>query len=84
MGVMESYEILHEFPFSSERKRMGIILRVPDYKGVIFYLKGADTVMKTRVPEVQRGFLLDECENLSREGLRTLVITQKYIPEPDY
>jgi hypothetical protein len=31
---------------------MGIILRVPDLKGVFFYLKGADTVMKSKVPEV--------------------------------
>ena len=27
-GVEENYEILYEFPFTSERKRMGIILRV--------------------------------------------------------
>jgi phospholipid-translocating ATPase len=73
--VEEVYEILYEFPFSSERKRMGIILRAPDTKGVYFYLKGADTVMKSKVPEVQRGFLMDECEMLSREGLRTLVIS---------
>jgi phospholipid-translocating ATPase len=79
--VEEVYEILYEFPFSSERKRMGIILRAPDHKGVFFYLKGADTVMKSKVPEVQRGFLMDECETLSREGLRTLVITQKFIPD---
>lgn len=35
--------------------------------------------MKSCVPEVQRGFLLDECESLSREGLRTLVICQKVL-----
>lgn len=40
--------------------------------------------MKSKVPEVQRGFLLDECEALAREGLRTLVITQKYITEEEY
>lgn len=40
--------------------------------------------MIKKVPEVQRGFLLDECENLAREGLRTLVITQKFLPKADY
>lgn len=62
---------------------MGIILQIPGAKGAIFYLKGADSVMKGKVPERQRGFLLDECESLSREGLRTLVISQRYIPEEE-
>ena len=83
-GIEETYDILYEFPFTSDRKRMGIILRTPDQRGVIVYLKGADTVMKSKVPEVQRGFLMDECEMLSREGLRTLVITQKFMIESDY
>ncbi len=41
----------------------------------MFFLKGADTVMKQKIPEYQRGFLMDECESLAREGLRTLVIS---------
>lgn len=40
--------------------------------------------MKNKVPEVQRGFLMDECEMLSREGLRTLVITQKYLSAAEF
>ena len=80
----EIYTILACFPFSSETKRMGIILKHVESSRIMFYLKGADTVMKWKVPEVQRGFLQDECENLAREGLRTLVITQKYLKESDY
>ncbi len=49
---------------------MGIVVRHNESGRYIFYLKGADTVMKNKVPEFQRGFLLDECENLAREGLR--------------
>ena len=30
--------------------------------------------MKNKVPEFTRGYILDECENMAREGLRTLVI----------
>ena len=51
-GLEETYDILYEFPFTSDRKRMGIILRTADQRGVILYLKGADTVMKSKVPEV--------------------------------
>ena len=58
---------------------MGIILKQEDTKRIIFYLKGADTVIKNKVPEVQRGFLLEECESLAREGLRTLCFCQKVL-----
>lgn len=71
----ERYEIVYEFPFTSQRKRMGIVLKPEHQSGYYFYLKGADVIMKSKVHEVQKCFLLDECEMLSREGLRTLVIT---------
>lgn len=47
-------------------------------------MKGADTVMKDKVSETLRGFVLDECEDLSREGLRTLVLAQKLLTEREY
>ena len=40
--------------------------------------------MKQFIPEVQRGFIDEECENLAREGLRTLVITQKLLRKEEY
>ena len=80
----ETYQIVVDFPFTSERKRMGIVLKPIGAEGYYFYLKGADNVMKSKVPEVQRGFLLDECETLSREGLRTLVVAQKYMTDLEY
>ena len=46
-GYLEKYTILANFPFSSERKRMGIILKF--HERIIFYLKGADTIMKEKV-----------------------------------
>ena len=80
----ENYEILANFPFSSDTKRMGIIVRNLETNRIIFYVKGADIIMKNKVPEVQRGFILDECDNLAREGLRTLVITQKLLSSEQY
>ena len=83
-GFEENYRILANFPFTSENKKMGIIVKHEESEKIIFYLKGADTVMKETVPEIQRGFLLDECENLAREGLRTLVLTQKYMHQEEF
>lgn len=40
--------------------------------------------MKNKVADYQKGFIMDECEQMAREGLRTLVITQKYISEDQY
>jgi phospholipid-translocating ATPase len=48
-GHTEEYEILGNFPFSSESKRMGIILKHLETKKIIFYLKGAETVMMKKV-----------------------------------
>lgn len=83
-GKEERYRILANFPFSSVTKRMGIILEHEATSRIIFYLKGADVVMKDKVPEKQRGFLLDECENLAREGLRTLVLSQRNISTEEF
>ncbi len=80
----EEFKILANFPFSSERKRMGIIVQNTSSKEIVFYLKGADIVMKDVMMEVKRGFLLDECENLSKEGLRTLVLTQKILNQEEF
>lgn len=65
------------FPFTSASKRMGIVLQHADTGRILFLMKGADNVMKDKVSETLRGFVLDECEDLSREGLRTLVLAQK-------
>jgi len=82
-GGTESFDILNEFPFSSERKRMGIILRNRDTNEIRFYMKGADTVMQKIVVDTEQ-WLAEECDNLAREGLRTLVFGQKTLSDQDY
>ena len=49
MGTEENYEVLANFPFSSDTKRMGIVLRQRETGKLIFYLKGAEVVMKATV-----------------------------------
>ena len=83
-GKEENYEILANFPFSSDTKRMGILLKNVETNRIVFYLKGAEVVMEKKVQENSRAFLLETCENLATSGLRTLVISQRYIPYPEY
>lgn len=48
-GQKEVYDILANFPFSSETKRMGILVRHQKTKRLIFFLKGADVAIHPRV-----------------------------------
>ena len=83
-NIEERYEILANFPFSSATKRMGIIVRHSTTKRIILYVKGADMVMSSRCKPIYQAYIQDECDNLAREGLRTLVIAQKELEEEDY
>ena len=62
----EEYEILANFPFSSETKRMGIIVKHKSTERIILYLKGADMVMIDRCKPIYRGYIQDECDTLAR------------------
>lgn len=70
----EEFTILACFPFSSETKRMGILVKHRTTNKIIYYLKGADAVMIQKVRKFYRSYVTDDCDNLAREGLRTLVI----------
>ncbi|GAM20866.1 hypothetical protein SAMD00019534_040410, partial [Acytostelium subglobosum LB1] len=81
LGEQETYEILNIFPFTSETKRMGIILR--DCQGVItFYMKGADSVIAKLVQN--NDWLDEESGNMAREGLRTLAFGKRVMSEQEY
>ena len=88
-------EILNLFPFTSDGKRMGIIIRIvtsPDQKGIRggetqedtiwFFQKGADTVMSSIV--ATNDWLDEETANMAREGLRTLVVGRKKLSLGQY
>ncbi|WYZ38745.1 hypothetical protein EsH8_III_000659 [Colletotrichum jinshuiense] len=84
--------ILDVFPFTSEGKRMGIIVQfydqtqstVPNLANseIWFYQKGADTVMSSIVAE--NDWLDEETSNMAREGLRTLVVGRKRLSYGQY
>lgn len=64
-GKVLNYEILNNFPFSSETKRMGIIVRNHTENKIMFYLKGAEVVIETKVKPDQRVSLTEACEQLA-------------------
>lgn len=81
-GDTFEFEVLQIFPFTSETKRMGIIVRDLTSGEITFYEKGADVVM---VKIVQyNDWLEEECGNMAREGLRTLVVARKRLSEELY
>ncbi|NXF84687.1 ATP9B ATPase, partial [Eubucco bourcierii] len=81
-GHILTYYILQIFPFTSESKRMGIIVREEASGEITFYMKGADVAMATIVQ--YNDWLEEECGNMAREGLRTLVVAKKSLTEEQY
>lgn len=83
-GDVEEYDILQVFPFTSSKKRMGIIVKHRGSDKIIFYLKGAEDVIKDKVNNKFSSEIIEKCGDLAREGLRTLVITQKLLLPEEY
>jgi phospholipid-translocating ATPase len=91
--VVVRVRILNIFPFTSEGKRMGIVVKfahsdtdmstdINEDSEIWFYQKGADTVMSGIV--AASDWLDEETGNMAREGLRTLVIGRKKISPAQY
>ncbi|OCK85288.1 phospholipid-translocating P-type ATPase-like protein [Lepidopterella palustris CBS 459.81] len=89
--VVVRVRILNVFPFTSEGKRMGIVVKFcegpeaspsDDNSEIWFYQKGADTVMSTIV--AANDWLDEETANMAREGLRTLVVGRKRMSSQSY
>jgi len=92
--VIIRVRILDIFPFTSEGKRMGTVLQflhgtettdtdIQSCSGEIwFFQKGADTVMSKIV--ASNDWLDEECGNMAREGLRTLVVGRKRLSWEQY
>jgi phospholipid-translocating ATPase len=80
-GNLEEYDVLASFPFTSESKKMGILLKSRETGRVIYYLKGAEVVMEGKIKASARPSLQESCETLALDGLRTLVFAQKLITQ---
>lgn len=91
-NVVVRVRILDIFPFTSDSKRMGIIVQFQQEGGILesskddsevwFYQKGADTVMSSIV--AANDWLDEETANMAREGLRTLVVGRRRLSFEQY
>lgn len=76
------FQILQMFPFTSESKRMGIIVRDVNSGEITFYLKGADIIMSSIVES--NDWCHRECTNMAKDGLRTLVVAKRVLTNDEY
>lgn len=86
LGKSTEYQVLNILEFNSTRKRMSAVVRGPDGK-VKLYCKGADTVILERLAQDVQSFTettLTQLEEYATEGLRTLCVAMREIPEDEY
>jgi len=81
---IDDYEILMNFPFTSESKRMGIFVKHLKTNKIIYFLKGAEQAIGITVNEDNGQKMKEAAEDLSLEGLRTLSFTEKLFTEQQY
>jgi phospholipid-translocating ATPase len=82
-GNLENYDIIACFPFTSASKKMSILVKSQETGKIIYYVKGAETVIEEKIKASCRSSLLESCENLALDGLRTLVFAQKVLTEAE-
>lgn len=85
--VSQAYEVLQVLEFSSDRKRMSIIIRDAQGK-IILYTKGADTIILSKLHPFNDTHILDQnikyTSNFSKQGYRTLSVAMKVLSNNEY
>ncbi|CAF3403244.1 unnamed protein product [Rotaria socialis] len=84
-GEKEEYQILNVLEFTSDRKRMSVIIRTPRNE-IKLYCKGADNVIMERlVPNDQNMQLTsNHLESFANDGLRTLCLGYRILSDEEY
>uniref|UniRef100_A0A3Q1I3U6 Phospholipid-transporting ATPase n=1 Tax=Anabas testudineus TaxID=64144 RepID=A0A3Q1I3U6_ANATE len=84
-GKEMSYELLNVLEFSSNRKRMSVVVRTPNGK-LRLYCKGADNVIFDRLTETSqyKELTVAHLEQFATEGLRTLCFAYVDLEEGAY
>ncbi|GLB34568.1 putative cation transport ATPase (P-type) (TC 3.A.3) family, type IV subfamily protein [Lyophyllum shimeji] len=86
---VERYQLLNILEFTSSRKRMSVVLRKLDEQDQRIFLlcKGADNVIFERLREGAEDLKAETGKHLGEfasEGLRTLTLAYKVVPEDEY
>ncbi|CAG9539726.1 unnamed protein product [Cercopithifilaria johnstoni] len=85
LGEIKSYEVLNVLEFTSDRKRMGVVVRCPD--GVLkLYVKGADSMIFERLRKDLP--VVDNCMihllDYASKGYRTLCFAMRVLELEEY
>ncbi|GAB5363260.1 hypothetical protein AAMO2058_000868400 [Amorphochlora amoebiformis] len=90
LGSAVVFKILHVLAFTSDRKRMSVLVLFPD-GSIRVFTKGADNVMKNIAAKnkaVNSTNVLDKTEShlfqFSREGLRVMLVGQRHLDTKEY
>jgi phospholipid-transporting ATPase len=78
-----SWEIICEIPFSSTRKRMSLVVRDPYSNQLLLMTKGADSIMMPLLNKPSQ-HTQNHLDAFAREGLRTLVMCQRFVDEDEF
>lgn len=85
-GQEVTYRLLNIIEFNSTRKRMSVIAQDPRDNKIYIFCKGADNIIYERLKE--KNELSEETfthlEDFANEGLRTLCIAYRNVPEEEY
>ncbi|VDP20153.1 unnamed protein product [Onchocerca flexuosa] len=85
LGEIKSYNILNVLEFTSDRKRMGVVVECPD--GILkLYIKGADSVIFRRLRDDSP--FIDDCAthllDYASKGYRTLCFAMRILELEEY
>ena len=85
-GFKKTYNLLKIFPFTSERKRMSIVVLNPDDpEYALVFCKGADRVMKNlKLGQYTSHFGFSYVDRFAKKGYRTLMIGMKVIKYDEF
>lgn len=86
-GRQERVAILQELAFTSDRKRMSVILRLAD-GSIYLYTKGADSVVMQMLDPRNNAEIVSatasHIDSFAQAGLRTLALGFRKVPEAEY
>lgn len=74
--------------FTSTRKRMTVIVKSEDTNQIRVMCKGADSILLPRIAKKNNSDVIEKTQlyldEFSKEGLRTLVLAEKFISHEEY
>lgn len=83
-GTLSKVSLLNIIEFNSDRKRMTVVVRLPDNRIKVF-CKGADTIIQPRlIPDATIDPTFEHLEAYGKIGLRTLLIASRELSESEY